>query len=296
MLPNFFVVGAQKSATTSLHHYLEKHPEIYLPKQKETHFFVRDEAYKLGVEYYEDTYFSNWNGQARIGEVDPEYMYFPIALERIKEHIDLSGLKVVFVFRNPVDRAFSHYQMSVKRAIEKVSFEDAISYEDERLKSGSYEKEHFSYVARGEYYDQVLPFLDLLGEENILYLLTEDLRDNRNETLKKIYKFLGVDSSYVSEDVEKNFHKASLSKYVSLTEFIKGNGKYSFKFVRVVLKLIVPSLALRNKIKNILLSLNSKPSDLSLEAETQDKLKSHFKEYNKKLSVLISRDLSCWNK
>ena len=86
-LPNFFVVGAQKAGTTSLHHYLAKHPNICLPKQKETKFFVDDSLYDKGIEYYESNYFSNCGAKTVVGEVDPDYMYFPIAVERIKRHV-----------------------------------------------------------------------------------------------------------------------------------------------------------------------------------------------------------------
>ena len=92
MLPNFFVVGAQKCATTSLYYYLREHPEIYLPMDKETKFFVRDDEYIKGIKYYESEYFSDYNGEKAIGEIDPDYMYFENTLERISKHIDLRNL------------------------------------------------------------------------------------------------------------------------------------------------------------------------------------------------------------
>jgi len=100
MLPNFFVVGAQKSATTSLHFYLAGHPDIFLPKEKESKFFVNDERYILGIKYYENNYFCDWNGQKIVGEVDPDYMYFEVAVERILKHFDMNRLQFIFIFRN----------------------------------------------------------------------------------------------------------------------------------------------------------------------------------------------------
>ena len=80
VLPNFFVAGCQKCATTSLHHYLIQHPDIYLPVQKETKHFVQDFLYNKGIKYYKDTYFSSVSGESAIGEVDPDYIYFEDAL------------------------------------------------------------------------------------------------------------------------------------------------------------------------------------------------------------------------
>lgn len=109
MLPNFLIVGAQKCGTTSLHEYLYQHPQIYLPEGKETKFFAEDARYSKGITYYEDVCFSTYSGESAVGEVDPDYMYFEQALERIAEHLDLRTTKLIFVLRNPVDRAFSHY-------------------------------------------------------------------------------------------------------------------------------------------------------------------------------------------
>lgn len=134
MLPNFFIVGVQKAATTSLHNYLLYHPEIYLPAQKETKFFVDDKRYAKGIDYYEKTYFSDWNSQPAVGEIDPDYIYFQNALERISLHINISATKFIFIFRNPVDRAFSHYLMTYRRGFEPLSFEDATEQEPNRIK------------------------------------------------------------------------------------------------------------------------------------------------------------------
>ena len=79
-LLNYFVVGVQKSATTLLHHYLSGHPDIYMPPKKETHFFGRDVLFKMGLDYYEETFFSNWNKEKRVSEINPVYMCFTEAL------------------------------------------------------------------------------------------------------------------------------------------------------------------------------------------------------------------------
>lgn len=127
--PDFFVVGTQKSATTSLHHYLSEHPDIFLPVGKETKFFADDERYKYGIEQYLTENFADTGDCHCIGEVDPDYMYFPSALERISEHFDLSTLKLVFMLRDPAKRAYSHYTMTMRHGLETLSFEEAIDAE-----------------------------------------------------------------------------------------------------------------------------------------------------------------------
>ena len=102
MLPKFFVVGAQKAGTTTLHNLLASHPEIYLPRQKETKFFVADERYAEGLSHYETQYFAEWDGESAVGEVDPDYMYFPQALERMAVNLDLREIRFIFLLRNPV--------------------------------------------------------------------------------------------------------------------------------------------------------------------------------------------------
>ena len=63
MLPNFLVVGAQKAGTTSLHYYLKEHPDVYVPEQKETKFFVNDDCYSKGLSHYEQKFYGDWSGE-----------------------------------------------------------------------------------------------------------------------------------------------------------------------------------------------------------------------------------------
>ena len=291
MLPNFFVVGAQKAATTSLHYYLADHPEIFLPKQKETHFFVQDELYQKGLDYYEDTFFTAWSGEPVVGEVDPDYMFFPEALSRISSHFDVTKLKFIFLFRNPVERAFSHYLMSYRRAIEPYSFECALNSEQSRIKEGFYNKEHYSYMNRGFYYQQVKPFLALAPNENILYLLSEDLKHNREIVIKQVYEFLGVSSAYSPHISDKKYNEVSLPKSLALVKKIRENSLEK-KFV----KALIPWEGVRKKIASKILQLNTKKKvDIVLESHLKHKLAKIYELSNNDLAKLINRDLTHWN-
>ena len=111
LIPSFFVVGAQKAGTTALHHYLARHPDIFLPKIKETHFFNDGHGeWHRGFNYYLQKYFSSRNEKKLAGEIDPEYLFFPETAGRIAAHIP--NAKLIFIFREPVSRAYSHYWMT----------------------------------------------------------------------------------------------------------------------------------------------------------------------------------------
>ena len=135
ILPNFVCVGAQKSATTTLHTILTQHPNIYLPKVKETKFFLNYGSYEKGIRFYSQEYFGDWAGQKAVGEFCPEYMYFEYVAKRLYEYFG-PELKIISTLRNPADRAYSHYLMSKRRTIENEKFEKAIELEHKRINHG----------------------------------------------------------------------------------------------------------------------------------------------------------------
>ena len=150
-------IGTPKSGTTTLHYWLFRQADLVLPKGKETHFFSRDDRYAQGIAWYLSR-FAQTNVHHVVGEVDPDYLYFEKAPERIRRHIE--SPKIIMVFRNPVDRAYSHYLMSVRRGHEKLSFSEALRAESARLKTGNpIHKQHLSYLSRGFYMDQVKRYL-----------------------------------------------------------------------------------------------------------------------------------------
>lgn len=291
VLPNFFVVGAQKSGTTALHHYLAEHPDIYLPAQKETKFFVDEEQYAKGIEFYAEEYFSACKGEQAIGEVDPDYMYFKSAVERIGQHI--TNPKLIFIFRNPVDRAFSHYVMTYRRGLELNSFEEAIRIEAERIEQGYEQDFHYSYVRRGFYYAQVSRFLKKWDKSQMLFLLADDLNQNPVETVRRCFEFLGVTPDFVPSQINQKFHEATVPKNLALTVLFRNEQTYPR--VRRMLRFFVPKLAWRDWLRARLIAWNNKPSDLKLQDATRHQLAEIYRPENEKLSSLIGRDLSHWH-
>ena len=208
-LPDFIVVGAQKAGTSALFNYLVQHSSIIEPAKKEVHYF--DLYYNKGINWYKHFFPSKTykkfvkfkTGNAITGEATPIYSYLPRCLDRIKK--DLPNVKIIFVMRNPIDRAFSHYHMNLRKKRESLSFEEAIEKEKERLK---YEKqnvnkipseelyEHYnhSYLERGEYFTQIKKIETLFPKKQILILDSEELKKDTNNQMQYVFKFLGVNS------------------------------------------------------------------------------------------------------
>ena len=249
-LPTFFVVGAQKSGTTTIHDLLKQNTNISLPNYKETHFFSRD--YYNGIDWYLKQ-FSDMSYDIR-GEVDPSYMFFPNTYENIKKNI--SEPKFIFIFRKPLDRSYSHYMMSCSRGYENLSFLKALELESERIDNDEklFSFSNHSYLLRSEYSNQILDFFRYFKDSKILFLKFDELIDleKRKNIYKKICQFLDVD---ISGDVDFNINSNKASIYRSK---ILRNNLYNDTLLRRVMKKIIFSKKIRNKIRHKLYNINSK--------------------------------------
>ena len=291
MLPNFFVVGAQKSATTSLHQYLSGHPDIFLPPQKETHFFIEDARYELGIDHYEREYFSGWSGERSIGEIDPDYMYFQETLPRMLRHFDPPTLSFIFILRNPVERAFSHYLMTYRRGLEPLSFEEAIEREPERVGTDFHSREHYSYVGRGFYHRQITRYLDHVDRDRILVLLTDDLKRDPRPVIRRLFDFLGVDNTYSPPDLNTEYHRAAVPHSMAFVKWLTGGDSPEKK----VLRLLMPHAGLRSWMRRTALSLNLRPQNsLQLSDSARNKLLHIYAADMRQLAALIGGIPDAW--
>jgi len=292
MLPNFFVVGAQKAGTTSLHKYLYTHPDIYLPAVKETKFFAADDRYAQGLQHYEFTYFSQWKEEKAIGEVDPDYMYFPQSLERMSEILDLANTKFIFVLRNPIDRAFSHYLMTLRRGIEDLSFEEAISLEQIRISKNYLSNMHFSYLSRGYYFQQIKRFLSYTDKSNMLFILSDDLKKSTHNAVRRCHRFLGVREDIDIPDINIQHHITKTPKSRALLKLI-----IQETFIKKAFRALVPSKKLRVHIKENIININETSNNKPvLSEETRSKLMKLYLDPNQQLAQLIDCKLDHWNK
>lgn len=191
ILPNVILGGVQKSGTTSAHWTLDSHPEIFLPpRPQELHYFDDEANYARGIDWYAK-HFRDWNGQKVVAQTSPLYIYLPEVPGRI--HAALGDARLVFLLRNPVDRAHSHYWHEVRYGWEDRTFEQALALEAERLADGAEARRHYSYVDRGRYADQLDRFRIHFPRERILLILLDDWRADRAAVCERLGAFLDVD-------------------------------------------------------------------------------------------------------
>jgi len=211
-LPNFLILGAQKAGTTALFSYLRAHPQITGPPWKEISYF--DRHYARGTRWYRGQF--PLRRRPLVGEASPSYVFHPLAPARVASLVP--NARLIVLVRNPVDRAYSHYQHEVALGREPLSFEDALEREDERLR-GEAERmladpSYFSrewwdhtYVARGRYAEQLERWLQLFPRERLLVVPTDDLAAEPAKTYARVLDFLGA-SPHTLESYPRVFERS----------------------------------------------------------------------------------------
>lgn len=188
---SFFIGGVQKGGTTSLHAYLDTHPALCMSNPKELHFFD-DESQDWNNPDY-SALISHFRDSSSVkGESTPIYLFWPKAIERLK--IYNPDAKLLFLLRDPVERAYSHWRMERTRAVEPLTFSAAIREGRKRLTGvPDVTMRVFSYVERGFYAQQLQRARIFFREQQMLILRSEDLAANRASALNSICDFLEID-------------------------------------------------------------------------------------------------------
>ncbi|MCJ7602648.1 MAG: sulfotransferase domain-containing protein [Desulfobulbaceae bacterium] len=257
-LPSFFVVGAQKAGTTTLHDWLAMQPGVSLPTIKETHFFSEAEKFAKGLQWYSQWY-KQISTDSIVGEIDPEYMFFPEALDRI--HRTIKGtLKFLFLLRNPLDRAYSQYQMSKRRGHEDLSFPEALARENERIHAvdNRFALDHHSYLARGRYCEQILRFKEIFPDSPLMFIKFDDLflSDKKLKIYAEICDFVGIPAnSVVLSEPDKRSNTSSIPRSRLIRNLV-----YRKYPVKSMIGKLIPSEKLKLYLAQKLDSLNQKPA------------------------------------
>ncbi len=198
MLPDHFVVGgAQRSGTTWLARLLDLHPQIAMarPLRPEPKFFLRPDAGAATREEYASLFPPAPAGVRLLGEKSTSYLERPEAAAPMRRL--LPGVRLVFVLRDPVERAVSNYRFSVDNGVETESME--VAFRDEERRRRDWDRRRFSvspfaYLRRGDYADLLAPWEAALGRERLTLLLYEDLRSDTAATLRRLLLALGADA------------------------------------------------------------------------------------------------------
>jgi hypothetical protein len=201
-LPNFYIPGAQKSGTTWLASMLRQHPEIYIPRKKEIHYFNLAENYHRGQEWYEN-HFTNCGNASAIGEATPDYLPINATVENAKviERIQAltPGARFIICLRNPVTRAVSALLHQIRER--RVSPWTDLDAEMELILSGRPTRYHV--LEYGLYSMQIRSFLRHFPINQFAFIIYEhDICANKHQTLRSLCQFLGVRANFEFHHVD----------------------------------------------------------------------------------------------
>ena len=223
-LPDFLILGVQKSGTTSIFDWLIQHPNIYSSTKKDIHYFDCNYTHKLS--WYRSFFplrFSRWFVNRILkqpfltGEASTSYSFYHFrTAKRIKRMNP--NMKLIMVVRNPIERTYSLYKHLIENGREKRTFENAIDQEektigDEQEKVQRYPNYvgfnhyYFSYKLRGRYYDQLKSFMDLFPNEQIKVISFEDFFSDPQQGCNELFDFLEVPRHRL-----KRYSKLNISK------------------------------------------------------------------------------------
>lgn len=216
--PDFIIVGSMKAGSTSLHDFLNFHPNVYL-KKGEVHFFNNELAYQSGIETYYDMLGSKkalLNHDIIVGDDTPAYSYLNKIPKRI--YLTTPHVKILWMLRNPISRAYSQYWHCIRHGIETNTFEEAVDIE----LSGKQEDKWKKYLSRSSYLSQINEYLTYFPREKILFVdFSLFIKGDKGE-IDRIFKFLDIPYSEIdiphSNTTECYPSLAVVSKYKDIIE------------------------------------------------------------------------------
>ncbi len=293
-LPDFLIIGSGKCGTTTLHEYLCLHPQVLMcPWRKEPEFFLDDALYVRGLTWYR----SLWAGarpNQLCGEATTSYCMWPHTPDcaaRMAKAIP--SAKLIYIMRHPVERTYSHYVQSIKKA-QRVrreyavtrTFEEALDQTD-------------LFVDPSMYLQQIERYLQHYPRESFLFLLFEDFRKDPAATLQVVQRFLGVEERDLTQ-----------------TGLIRANtaAEHSRDFLRSRLTAPLRAIPLVGRVARTLPQRYRDSVHEFLKAspygrwaqrryvprdmlpETRARLLRRFEEPNRRLAAFLGRDLSAWSR
>jgi hypothetical protein len=209
---DFIIAGTQKGGTSALHYHLDQHPNITMAHSEEAHmidhprrhFFDDEERFAGKVDY--DILHERIRFKPRTiitGSCTPIYTYWRPAMERIRNYHP--GIKLVILLRNPIDRAFSHWNMYRERKQESLGFLEAIAEEKNRIREAlPLQPRRTSYLDRGFYFEQMERVFRFFPREQVHVIKFEDFRKDTPAVVNRVFAFLGVTPLSTVKNREQN--------------------------------------------------------------------------------------------
>ena len=278
LTPNFFIVGTPKSGTTSLFHYLQEHPEVFLPELKEPHFFscpeVKNTYYKTKIVDSKEEYlglYQETESYKAVGDLSSSYLFNKETPKRIHQFNPYA--KIIIVLRNPVERALSHYLMDVNLGYINVSLSKVINNKD------TFKQHYQEYIELGFYEQQIRAYTKQFPDSQIKVVLSDTLYANTAETLKDIYSFINVSTTFIT-DFETVHNSYTVPRFKALKSLVQSDG----------LKKMIPS-GLKSGLKSLIYKTNAEKPKLEVE---KNLLREIYKKSIVETETLINQDLSSW--
>ena len=301
-LPNFLIFGVQKAGTTSVYNYLKQHPQVYTSPIKETEFMSRESARKpelltdedkkltkggcqkiVTIERYE-ALFEQAEGAIALGEASPNYLFaHRQAVPNIQTYVP--NAKLIAILRNPVERAYSDYLMSLRQVVgnhkplaEQVRTSGQTSYT----------------LLKGLYYEGTRHFLETFGPKQVKIFLFDDLRKDSAGLMRELYEFIGVDSRFEA-NTQQQSQTAEVPKSSTINRLLRTKNPLRAGAAKVLRAFT--SEEHRQKWRSQLIAANSQGKEKQpLTHEERKLLEDYYREDILQLQKLLNRDLSHWFK
>ncbi|RMD62244.1 hypothetical protein D6833_07165, partial [Candidatus Parcubacteria bacterium] len=289
---DFLVVGAEKSGTTWLADMLRQHPQVFIPAQKELHYFNRKFGeFPVLVNYNFDkppewylAFFRQARSDQVKGEICPAYLWDEEAPARI--HAFEPRVTIFMILRHPVERAYSAYRFYVQRGTIHLPFDEAIRRHKDLL------------LDRSAYFTQVKRYLDLFPRRQVHILFYDALQRNAVEFLTTFERLLGVDE-FIPPDVHQRSYVTgevrfkAVNAFLSRLRFFAHKNRLTFLLDwgrRTGIAWALESLRQRNK-------RQARPSQtMEMDPKTRAYLQEYFSEDVQRLEALLGTDLSAWKR
>lgn len=269
-LPDFVIIGAIRSGTTSLARYLGSHPDIYMARQKEVHYF--DSRLEKGAEWYASQFGEARPSQA-CGEATPAYMSNRDAMRQMSELIPQARL--IAILREPASRAWSHYWMRRERKRESRDFEQAIAEEVQIVAERGPDGQGLHYLNNGMYAHHLGRALNLYQRERLHVVVFERMLSEPNAQYQAVCRFLGVNDEMTPRIVGR-----PINSYLTFRSLWLRN--LSKRMPRQISRMIGR------------LNARTNVSYPEIDAGSRDRLSEFFRSHNEKLEKLLDLELDEW--
>lgn len=280
-LPDFCIIGAAKSATTSLFSYLCRHPDVFMCEPKEPEFFSRNDRFARGPNWYASL-FTDARPEQVVGEASTTYTRWPHTPDVARRLTQmLPDAKLIYLMRHPIERAYSHYRHHMRFGVTK-TFEQALRDDD-------------IYVDCSLYMMQIRRYLQFIPREQMHFVLLSDLKEDPARVLREAQTFLDLPERDLMEDEPVVANQSNSRHYLrhrlrALCSHVPGIVPLADRLPDKVKDAVYSAITLTPPGRR----MSSRVNPPAMQKQTRYILLERFREPNQELAEFLDRDLSAW--